>query len=282
MKTSRIVLSCALAMLVCSAGADSVYAQRKESPPKELEGVGLTEDYDAQVPLDLPFVDSQQGKLTLGELFDGSRPVILTMNYSNCPKLCSLQLNALVDTIKAMDWNLGQEYRVVTIGLDPLETSQRAQLTRQSYLKAYGRPGSADGWRFLTSRNEKDIKQVAETVGFHYRKIPGTNDYAHVAALMICTPDGRVSQYLTGIEYDPQTLRLSMVEASEGRVGSAMDQILLYCFHYDAQKGRYGPAAYKLMRIGGVLTVMIFGAVLSVYWIRERRRVRVGQGAGQE
>jgi protein SCO1/2 len=244
-------------------------AQRKEALPDALEGVGVTEHPDAQIPLDLEFVETDGSKVKLAELFDGTRPVILTMNYSNCPKLCSVQLNGLVAAMQKMPWDLGQEYRVVTISMDPLETSDRARLTKQSYLERYARPGTGAGWHFLVG-SEENIKQVAETIGFGYRYVDG--QYVHAAVLFICTPEGRVSRYIYRVEYDPQTLRLSLYEAGQGRVGSSMDQVLLYCFHYDPASGRYGPAAVNLMRAGGVLTMLIFGGMLSVYWIRERRK----------
>jgi len=252
----------------------SAPAQLIDAGPKELEAVGVTEQLDAQIPLDLPFVDSDGSPVTLKKVFDGTRPVIMTMNYSDCPMLCSLQLNGLLEAIRGVPWNLGDEYRVVTVGIDPLETPERAQLTKQKYLKLYGRAGSAAGWSFLTTRNEANIKQVADTVGFGYRYEPETKQYAHAAVLMICTPEGRVSKYLYGVNYDPQTLRFSLLEAGEGKIGTTVDQILLYCFHYDPERGRYGPAAFNLMRLGGLLTLVLFGGILSLYWFRESRKRR--------
>jgi len=246
-------------------------AQRIEPAPKELQQVGVVEQLDAQIPLDTPFVDSSGRRVTLKDFFDGTLPVILTLNYSNCPMLCSLQLNGLLDGIQKMPWDLGNQYRIITVSIDPLETPERAALTKQKYMKLYARPGAEAGWHFLTSRSEADIKKVADTVGFHYTFDPTTRQYAHAAVIMICTPDGRVSRYLGGIEYHPQTLRLALSEASEGKVGSVFDQILLYCFHYDAEAGRYGPAAVKLMRVGGVLTLVVLGGMLVVLWRRDRR-----------
>ncbi len=256
---------------VCIVGAEPAAAQLNLDKPKELEGVGVTPHLDAQIPLDLQFVDSSGEQVTLADFFDGKRPVILTMNYSDCPRLCIVQLNALVDAMKKMPWMLGQEYQVLTVSIDPLEIPQRAQLTRQKYLQSYGRPGSGDGWHFLVGR-EENIKRLAETVGFQYRYYE--KQYVHVAVLMICTPDGRVSRYVDKVQYDSQTVRLSLVEAAEGRIGSAMDLILLYCLHYDSSRGRYGPAAMNLMRAGGALTLVVLGGILSVYWLRERRKAK--------
>ena len=259
-----------IALLVAVAATDAP-AQRKEEAPKELQEVGVTEKLDAELPLDTPFVDADGNKVTLGDMFDGTVPVILTLNYSDCPMLCHLQLNGLLATMKRMPWTLGEEYRIVTISVDPLETPERAKLTKQKYLKNYGRAKSPAAWRFLTSRDEAKIRKVADAVGFGYRYVPETKEYAHAAALMLCTPDGRVSSYRYGIEYDPQTLRLSLLEAGEGKVGSTVDQILMFCFHYDAESGRYGPAAFRIMQLGGGLTVLLLGGLLLVLWRRGPR-----------
>ncbi len=268
----RGVLGLLAAALLGAAVASPAAAQLTKRSLDDLEGVGVTEHLGAQIPLDLPFIDSDGSRVTLGDFFDGTRPVILTMNYSDCPKLCSIQLNALVDAMKNMPWDLGKEYRVLTVSIDPHETHDRAYLTRRKYLKDYDRPGTAGGCHFVTSRNERDIKRLAEVIGFGYRYIPETKLYNHVAVLMICSPEGTVSRYLGTIPYNPQTLRLSLAEAAEGKVGSAMDQFLLYCFHYDSSTGRYGPAAFRIMRIGGVLTVLLLGGMMSIYWLREKRK----------
>jgi len=265
-------LAAVLALLAAIFCAKPATAQINDGVPEAVEGVGVAEKRDAQIPLDLPFTDSTGKKVTLADVFDGSVPVVLTMNYSDCPKLCSVQINALVDAMKKMSWDLGEEYRVLTVSIDPLETPERAQLTRQKYLRDYGRPGSGDGWQFYVSSDNNTILELADTVGFHYRYIPERKEYNHVAVLMICTPDGRVSRYLGGVNYDPNTLRFSLLEASEGKVGSAMDQFLLYCFHYDPAEGRYAPIAFRFVQLGGVLTVLGLGGVLSVYWLRERRK----------
>lgn len=273
MKTNRKTLfrrwAIGLASVLVLAIALPAVAQRKEATPAAIEGVGIDEHPDAQIPLDLEFIDSNGKKVTLGKFFNHQKPVILTLNYSDCPKLCIVQLNKLVEAMGNMKWDLGDQYQVVTVSIDPLETPDRARLTKQKYIQQYGRPGGGEGWHFLVG-NEQNIKKVADTVGFGYRLVG--KQYIHVAALFICMPDGRVSRYLYGVDYDPQTLRLSLYEAGQGKVGSSMDQILLYCFHYDPTSGRYGPAAFNLMRFGGVLTMVVFGAMLSLYWVREKRK----------
>lgn len=270
-----------VAVLLATALAAPAPGQLNKQKPAAIEGVGVTENLGVQIPLDLEFTESTGEKVTLREIFDGSRPLILTMNYSDCPKLCSVQLNALVDAMRKMPLELGEDYQVLTVSIDPLETPERAQLTRQKYLKDYGRAGAAAGWRFLVSRDESRILKLADTVGFRYKFLPEQRVYSHVAVLMICSPDGRVMRYLGGVNYDPNTLRLSLIEASEGKIGSSMDQFLLYCFQYDPQEGRYAPAAFRIMQFGGILTVVVFGAVLSVYWLRERRKWRGASSPGE-
>jgi protein SCO1/2 len=261
----RIAYLSSIAILLSIATTAS--AQRTEPLPKDLEGVGVTEHLGEQIPLDLPFVDSDGKPIVLKEIFDGKRPVVLTLNYSNCPMLCSLQLNGLFDGLKRMPWAIGDQFDMITVSFDPLETSERARMTKQKYLEVYRRAGAAEGWHFLTGR-EADIKKLADAVGFRYRYSEERRQYVHAAVTFILTPDGRVSRYLYGVEYDPQTLRLSLVEAADGKVGSTMDQVLLFCFHYDAESGRYGPAALRLMQVGAGLTVVVLGGAI---WILRRR-----------
>jgi protein SCO1/2 len=256
--------------------------------PDALEGVGVTEHLDEHIPLDLEFVDELGKRVTLQDYFKPGRPVLLTLNYSNCPMLCSLQLNALVDGgdyfrareapggLKGIDWTAGNEFAMLTVSIDPLETPTQAKLTQQRYMKVYGRPGAAQGWHFLTGSKE-NIQALADAIGFGFRWNEARKEYSHPAVTTVLTPDGRVSRYLYGVEYDPQTLRLSLVEAAEGRIGSTVDRIILYCFHYDADSGRYAPAAMNIMRVGGVLTVLVLGATLSVFWLRDVRRKRAGR-----
>ena len=266
-------------LLIAIMGATPAWAQRKEPLPPELSGVGITEQPGARIPLELPFVDSDGAKVALGQFFDGTHPVILTLNYSDCPMLCSIQLNGLLEALRAMPWNLGQQFQVLTMSIDPLETPQRAALTKEKYLKLYNRPAGAAGWHFLTGR-EENIKRLAAAVGFHYKYVAATRQFVHAAALILCTPDGRVSRYQGGVLYNPQTLRLLLVEASAGKVGSTMDQFFLSCFHYDEKAGRYGPFALGIMRIGGAVTVLGLGGLLALFWMRERRRKTARSGKG--
>jgi protein SCO1/2 len=223
------------------------------------------------IPLDLKFEDCEGQTVVLRDLFDGERPVILTLNYSNCPMLCSLQLTGLFNGLKEMELDMGKDFQMITVSIDPLETKARAKQTKKKYLRQYERAGAADGYHCLVG-SEKNIQALADSVGFRYKYDAKTEQYVHAAATMFLTPDGQVSRYLYDVQYDPQTVRLSLVESSEGKIGSTVDQVLLYCYQYDATSGRYAPTAFVLMQMGAGLAVLAVGFVLVTYWLRETVR----------
>ena len=185
--------------------------------------------------------------------------------------LCHMQLDGLVASLRDMKLRPDEDFHIVNVSIDPNEPPSRALRTKQKHVRAYGHPETADGWHFLVGR-EANIRRLADTVGFRFKYVPERKEYAHAAALMVCTPQGHVSRYLYGVMYPPQTVRLSLVEASEGKVGSAFDQILLFCFHYDATSGRYGPTAFRLMQLGGLTTLTVLMVGLVPYWWRRKRR----------
>ncbi len=242
---------------------------RAEALPPELEGVGIDEHPGDKLPLDLEFVDHTGRTVKLGDYFDGQRPVILTLNYYKCPMLCGLMLNGLLDSLREIDWTAGEQFQVVTVSFDPLETHQLGFIKRQNYLKQYDRPASATGWPFLTGR-KPSIDALLQATGFRIRWSEKRQEWMHLAAPIICTPDGRISRYLYGVMFAPKTVRLSLVEASEGKIGTTFDRILLYCYHYEG--GEYTLAALNIVRAGGVLSLLVVGVLLLVLWRRERRR----------
>lgn len=250
---------------------------RKEPAPKRLEGIDVVERLETMVPATLGFTADDGRQVLFGDFFRGDKPVIVTLNYSDCPMLCSLQLNALVEGLKRVDLSLGEDYRVVTVSLDPEETPQRAHGTKQRYLAQYGRP-TADplAWTMLTG-SENNIRAVADAIGFSYGYNEKREEYVHPAAFVVTTPDGMIARYLYGLEYHPKTLRLSLIEASEGKVGSAMDRLILYCFHYDASEGRYAPVAMNIMRVGGGSGAVALGGFLTILWRSERRKKQGSQ-----
>jgi len=275
--TFALRLAAAVLAVTAVAGArgapDVTTPGRMEPAPEELVGVDVSEHPNAALPLDLPFTDENGRAVRLGDYFDGRHPVVLNLGYYRCPMLCGLVLDGLVDTMKDLDWEAGAEFRVVTVSIDPGETPTLAKAKKQNTLRAYGRPGGEGGWAFLTGSRES-IDRLAETVGFGYRYLPDRDEYVHGAVLFLITPDGRVSRYLYGIANEPATFRMALLEASEGQIGTVVDRVLLYCFHYDADEGRYALAARRLMRLGGGIAVVVLGTMLFGFWRREAKRRR--------
>ena len=271
MRLRRVYAIGVMVMVLLWTGSGVVRAQLVEQVPEALEEVGITEHLDAKLPMDLEFRDEDGISVTLGSFFDGERPVILTLNYYRCPMLCGLMLNGLVDGLEQMEWTPGQEFEIVTVSINPLETPALAKEKKQNYLKRYGRPSAMTGWHFLTGR-EPEIDRLAETVGFRFAYDPVEQQYAHAAAIFVCTPDGRVARYLYGIEYPSKRLKLGLLEASEGKIGSTLDQLIMYCYHYDPSNRRYSPVAINIMRVGGGATASILVVALGMFWFREWRR----------
>ncbi len=234
----------------------------------------MTERLGNKLPKSLEFTDSRGRSVKLGSLFTGDKPVLLTMNYSDCPMLCNLQLNALVEALAAMQWTLGREYRVVTVSLDPSEAIERAAATKKRYLNQYRENADEDGWRFLVGR-EENIRALARAVGFGYRYSEERQEYLHQAAIMVLTPQGTVSRYLYGLAYSPQTVRLSMAEASEGKQVSTLDAIVLYCFYYDPNSGSYTPVVRNIMKVGGAVTVVLLVLFVGAGFTAKNRRRKV-------
>lgn len=279
-----IVLVAVLSWSARGAHADAPVeassAPRSEQLPKRLVGVDVHEKLGEALSLNLSFKDSLGREVMLRDYFDGKLPVIVTLNYSDCPMLCSLILNGLVTGLKKIDLDLGKDFRIVTISLNPKETPSRARGTQQRYLAAYGRPESRDGWAFLTG-SERNIKAVADSMGFEYGYNEERDEYVHPSAFAIAMPNGNIARYIYGIEYLPDTVRLSLVEASEGKVGTTLDRILLYCFHYDETEGRYAPVAMNIMRLTGGLGAVLLAGFLLLLWRAELRKKKLVESTAQ-
>lgn len=235
-----------------------------------LEDVGFDQKLDAQVPLDLAFTDETGRQVHLGDYF-GEKPVILVLAYYQCPRLCNLVLNGLVQGMLETPFTVGDEFNVVTVSFDPRETWRLAAAKKRSYVQRYGRPGVEQGWHFLTGR-EAEIKRLARSVGFRYKYDPSRDQYIHASGIMILTPQGRVSRYFYDVKYPGRDLRLGLVEASQNKIGSPVDQILLYCFHYDPAVGKYSARIMMFVRIGGVLTLLAVGGMFWFLWRGSKRR----------
>jgi protein SCO1/2 len=277
-KSSTSLLTALIAALLLATPAaradlvpQSEQVERKEPLPRRLVGVDVKEHLASPVPMDLGFSDENGRSVTLQDYFDGSVPVILTMNYSNCPMLCSLQLTALVEGLKKVDWTLGKDFRMVTVSYDPTETAELAHRTKARYLAEYARPGAENGWHFLHG-SENNVKALAKALGITYSYNEARKEYVHPATVILSTPSGKIDRYLYGLDYPEKTLRLSLVESSEGKIGTTVDQLILFCFHYDANEGRYAPIARNIMRAGGGATVFLLAGFLTVLWRRDKKR----------
>lgn len=233
-----------------------------------LKDVDIIQKPGAMVPMDLPFVDEHGSDVKLGDYF-GRRPVVLALVYYECPMLCTLILNGMFSSMEAMPFSAGNEFDLVVVSFDPGETPALALQKKNAYSERYRRPGSERGLHFLTGRPDA-IARITDAVGFKYVYDAAIDQYAHPAAVTVLTAEGQVSKYLYGIEFAPRDLRLALVEAGEGKVGSVVDQALLYCYHYDPTSGKYGFVIMNIIRLGGILTVAALGFFI-VRNVRGRR-----------
>jgi len=238
--------------------------------PPILREVGFDQRVGERLPLELTFRNEHGQTVRLGDYF-GAVPVLLVPAYYECPMLCTLVLNGVVGALKALPFDVGKDFRVVTFSFNPAETSALAAAKKLAYLDRYGRPGAGDGWHFLVG-DEQSIRALTEAIGFRYAWDPEHRQYAHASGVVVVTPDGRLARYFYGVEYPPRDLRLALVEASEDRIGSIVDQVLLFCFHYDPATGRYSAIALRAVRIGGVITLLGLGAFIVGMLRRERPR----------
>ncbi|MCR9202385.1 MAG: SCO family protein [Planctomycetaceae bacterium] len=262
-----------LMLICCLLLPATATAQVMKDRPAEIVDVGFVDCRGEQLPLALTFTDSTGTPRRLATLFDGERPVILSFNYATCPMLCRLQLDGLVDGLREVPAGAGDDYRVVSISIDPAETVAQAAASKQNHVNAYGRPGSGSGWEFLTG-DPDSIRAVTQAAGFRYQFLRSSGEYSHAAGVIVCTPSGKISQYLYGVKYPPATLRLAITEAGGGQIGSALDQLLLFCFRYDESSGQYTPVAKNIMRVGALCTVFALCVSVVPMWLRGRRSSR--------
>lgn len=237
--------------------------------PAALQDVRFEQKLDATLPLDAVFKDEQGQTVTLGSFF-GKRPVVLAFVYYECPMLCTQILNGLASGIGVLDQTAGQDFDVVAISFDSRETPVMAAAKKATYLDRYGRPGAERGWHFLTG-DDTNIKRVTDTAGFHFSWDERTQQFAHASGIIVVTPDGRIARYLFGIEYPPRDLKFALMESSAGRIGSVVDQVLLYCYHYEPSTGSYSLAAMNAVRLGGVVTMAILLGFIAISLRRDGR-----------
>jgi protein SCO1/2 len=240
--------------------------------PGLLSKIGIDQRLNEHIPLDLAFVDETGRDVKLRDYF-GKRPVLLAMVYYECPMLCTQVLNGVTGALKVLNFDVGKEFDVIAVSINPKEGPGLAASKKQAYVERYGRPDTADGWHFLTGR-EENIRALANAVGFRYAYDEEIQQYAHGAGIELLTPKGMIARYFYGIEFAPRDIKFGIMEASEERVGSPIDSVLLLCYHYDPATGKYGATAMTMVRIGAVLTMVGFAAFLFVSLRQERASSR--------
>lgn len=247
--------------------------------PKALQAVSIDQKLSQQVPLDIVLKDENGQEVKLAQFF-GKRPVVLSLVYYDCPMLCTLVLNGMTSAFRVLSFVPGDHYEVVTVSFDPRETPALAAAKKQiyvDYLSAEKRTGATKGWHFLTG-DEANIKRLTEAVGFRYHWDEATNQFAHASGIMVLTPEGQLAQYYYGIEYSPKDLRLGLVEASANKIGTPVDQLLLYCYHYDPATGKYGAVVMNMIRLGGLVTIVGIAGLLLLLRRRGAAQLRLRTG----
>lgn len=258
-----VVLAILLLVLpVASASAAPVRSGENPTDAEILAQVSFDQNLNAQLPMNDTLVDEQGRVVTLGQYL-GDKPAILVFTYYHCPNLCPIILHGLTESLRTMQVDVGTEYDVIVLSIDPNETPEQSTGAKAAILAAYGRWGTQDGWHFLTAP-EASIQKLADAAGFHYALDPKTNEYAHPSGILVLTTDGRISKYLYGLEFSPRDLRLAIVDASEGKIGNAVDMLLLACFHYDPTRGKYSLAIKEIVKYAGVVTALALGAMILV------------------
>ena len=268
------------AMILALVGIAGVSANAQQTnTPTILNKAGITQNLNRQIPQDLLFRDEAGKSVRIGDFF-GRKPIVLSLVYFDCPALCTEVLNGELRTMKAISLDLGKDFDALTVSFDPKDTSALAKAKRDVYVGQYGRPGATDHWHFLTG-DQQSIDALTNAVGFHYAYDSSIRQYAHAAAILVLTPDGRIDRYFYGVVYPARDVRLGLVEASEGKIGTLTDHALLYCYQYDPMTGKYGVVVMNLVRAAGGITVLILGLFIAMMFLRERRRsVSVSPAAG--
>jgi protein SCO1 len=268
LRAGLIAGSMALALLPLSTSAQlQGPVQDIGVRPSLLKEVGIDQKLNQSIPLNLVFRDEHGKTVQLGDYF-GQKPVILSMVYYNCPMLCTQVLNGIESSLKLIPMDIGKQFNVVTVSIDPTERPVLADAKQALYTGLYGRPGAAEGWHFLTG-DEPQIRQLANALGFRYAYDPDSKQFAHASAIMLLTPEGKISRYFYGIQFPSRDLRLGLVEASEGKIGTPVDQVLLFCYHYDPSTGKYGLLISRLIQTAGAVTVLAIATLILVLYKKE-------------
>ncbi len=266
-KWANPVLLAVVGAGLCAAACAQNMSTGIMSPPASmrppgLKNVGIQQNLNGQIPPDLVFRDETGKTVHLGDYF-GRKPMILSLVYYRCPMLCGEVLSGLSSALKVLKFNVGDEFNVLTVSFDPKDTSEIGAAKKAEYIERYGRPSAAQGWHFLTGP-QTSIDALTKAAGFQYQYDPKTEQFAHSTAIMILTPEGKIAQYYYGVEYAPKDLRLGLIQASENKIGTLTDQILLYCYHYDPTTGKYGAMISRILQLSAMATVLILGLFMTL------------------
>lgn len=276
---TRAVLALAVVCAFSAAASAQVLLKKDDVPA--LSGLDEpTEHLGAKIPLDLVFQDQHTEKRKLSEFFDGKRPVVLAMVYYRCPVVCPTTINKLAQRLNELDLNLGDNFQALVVSFDPTEGPNDSMKWHAVSTSGYARKGVSDelvdkSWTFLTSSDPQTSRALADALGFTYKYMPEANEYSHSTVIFVLTPEGKISRYLYGLEFPPKQLKLSLVEASGGRVGSTFDRIIMFCFHWDPNTGKYTLAVVRLMRLCGLISITAVSVLLVRLWVVDRRRRRI-------
>ena len=268
--------------MLCSVAATGVSQilsapDSKSVRPPALEHVGIDQKLDSQVPLDLEFRDETGKPVKLGDYFHTGRPVLVNLVYYKCPMLCGEVLQGISSAVKVLPFMPGKDFEIVTVSVDPREGPDLASAKKQTFLAQLGRPGAEKGWHFLVGQKPQ-IDALANSIGWEYQYDPKTDQFAHAAGIVLVTPRGKVAQYYYGVEFSARDMRLGIIQASENKIGTLADQVLLYCYHYDPRTGKYGAVVANIIRLAGVATIVVLGGFLIVMFRRDRTEQGIGTG----
>lgn len=241
-----------------------------EQRPEQIKDVGIDEKLGQKLDLNLQMADEEGNKVSLGSFFDGKTPVILSPVYFSCPGLCNFHLNGLITALHDLDWSVGNQFKVIAFSFDPKEGPALAKDKKANYMKSYGRPGTEHGWHFLTGSPET-VTALMGSVGFKYKWNEEAKEWAHTSSAIVVSPDGVITRYLPGIQFETKDVRLALLEATKGKVGNFVDQLVLYCFHYNPQQSRYTIYAFNIMKLAGLVVILGLGFWLFPYVRRQRR-----------
>jgi protein SCO1/2 len=275
---AALLLAPLVIALVISLGSSTAFAVQpvagmENETPKQLDNVGFDEHLGNKIDLDLPFTDQDGKAVTLRDYVKNGKPLLLSLAYYTCPSLCNFHLNGLLDAFKQMPKPLGSEFNAVAVSIEPKDTPEIARKKLNTYLKSYDRPEGNNGWNFLVGKTE-NINTLAKEVGFKYHWDEEQKQWAHASAAYVITPDGRISRYLYGIVFDPKTIRLSMIEASNGQIGTIVDRLVLFCFHFDPKTSKYSIYVMNVMRGAAVLILLLLGGFIGSNWFKGSRNSR--------